>query len=116
MIFGSLILINSPAPYLRVAPALIVGASLATAVFFFFALRAVYKAHKAKPTTGKEGITGEIGEAREDMNPEGLVFVQGELWRATSEGEDIMKGDKVIVKNVDGLRLIVSKLNKKKEV
>jgi len=116
MIFGSLILINSPTPYLRVAPALIIGISLATAVFFFFALRAVYKAHKAKPTTGKEGITGEIGEAREDMNPEGLVFVQGELWMATSEEEDIIKGDKVIVKNVDGLKLIVSKINKKKEV
>jgi membrane-bound serine protease (ClpP class) len=116
MIFGSLILINSPTPYLRVAPALIIGISLATAVFFFFALRAVYKAHKAKPTTGQEGIIGEIGEAREDLNREGLIFVQGELWRATSKEEDIIKGDKVIVKNVDGLKLIVSKLNKKKEV
>ena len=115
MIFGSLMLINSPTPYLQVAPGLIVGMALATAAFFFFAVRAVYKAHRARPTTGQEGIIGEVGEVREDLDPEGLVFVQGELWRAISDGENILRGEKVVIKKVNGLKLIVGKLNKNKE-
>ncbi len=89
--------------------------ALATAAFFFFAVRAVYKAHRARPTTGQEGIIGEVGEVREDLDPEGLVFVQGELWRAISDGENILRGEKVVIKKVNGLKLIVGKLNKNKE-
>lgn len=110
MLLGSLILIDSPAPYLRIAPGLIIGTVLTTAGLFAFAVRAVYKAHKEKPTTGIEGMLGQIGVARTEVNPRGQVFVRGELWSAEAlDGNKIEKDSRIIVQSMSGLVLRVKK-------
>ena len=55
-------------------------------------------------------IIGKEGVAREDIEPgkEGFVFVEGELWRATSE-EKISAGDTVIVIDKKGFILKVKR-------
>jgi membrane-bound serine protease (ClpP class) len=53
---------------------------------------------------------GEIGLVKERIDPEGLIFVHGEYWRATA-GERIEPGEKVEVGGVDGLILKVKKAN-----
>ena len=57
---------------------------------------------------GTDGLIGEIGEVRELIEPEGLVFVHGEYWRAVSE-ERIEPGEKAEVTRVNGLMLTVRK-------
>ncbi|GFP24620.1 ClpP class membrane-bound serine protease [Candidatus Hakubella thermalkaliphila] len=110
MLLGSLILIDSPAPYLRIAPGLIIGTALTTAGFFTFAVRAVYKAHKEKSTTGIEGMLGQIGVARTEVNPRGQVSVRGELWSAEAlDGHKIEKHSRIIVQSMKGLVLRVKK-------
>jgi membrane-bound serine protease (ClpP class) len=110
MILGSLMLFESPEPYLRLSWGVILPTVLMTALFFGFAVSKVIKAHKKKPVTGGEGLTGEEGRADTDIMPEGKVFVRGEYWEAES-AERITKGEKVVVTAVDGMRLKVRKIS-----
>jgi membrane-bound serine protease (ClpP class) len=56
--------------------------------------------------TGKQGLVGEIGVAETALSPGGKVFVHGELWDAVAELE-IPAGERVVVRQVDGLTLRV---------
>jgi len=77
------------------------------AVFFVFAVGAVLRTRLNRSTTGKEGLRGAVGEAREPISPDGYVFVMGELWRAKSTNGAIPVGEEIRVVDVDGLTLIV---------
>ena len=52
-------------------------------------------------------MLGAVGEAREELAPEGLVFVSGALWKAVAEPEPIHAGSAVRVVGRDGLQLKV---------
>jgi membrane-bound serine protease (ClpP class) len=106
MFLGSLMLIESPGPFLKISYKVIVPAVLATAAFFVFAVGAGLRAQMRKPTTGEEGLLGERGVATTDIDRTGQVFIHGELWTASSE-ERIAKGEAVEVRKVDGLKLEV---------
>lgn len=108
MILGSLMLIDTPAAYLRISLQLIAPTALATAAFFSLLVRAVIRAHRIKPATGREGLVGEIGMVRSWGDSYGRVFVQGELWEARGE-EAFREGEEVRVVGVEGLRLWVKK-------
>jgi len=110
MILGSLMLFESPEPYLRLSWSVILPTVLLTTLFFGFAVAKVIKAYKRRPVTGGEGLTGEEGRADTDIMPEGKVFVRGEYWDAESP-ERIIKGEKVVVTAVDGMRLKVRKIS-----
>jgi membrane-bound serine protease (ClpP class) len=79
------------------------------AALFLFAVGAVIRAHRRRPATGKEGLPGKIARARTVLDPEGMVFVEGELWTATSDGDRIEPGEEVVVTKVEGLKLRVVK-------
>lgn len=110
LLFGSLFLIK-PFSYLKVAS----KAASFTASFIFAALillivNFAYRAMRRKVTTGKEGLIGEIGEARNDLAPEGTVYVHGEYWTGkTIDGSTVKKGEKVRVEQISGHILLVTK-------
>ena len=52
------------------------------------------------------GMIGSVGEARTDIDPEGKVFVQGELWNAHAPSR-VQMGEQVVVKKIEGLELEV---------
>jgi membrane-bound serine protease (ClpP class) len=52
--------------------------------------------------------------ARTDLDPDGTVLVQGELWRSTAADGPIERGERVEVSAVDGFRLMVRKVPGKK--
>jgi membrane-bound serine protease (ClpP class) len=108
MVLGSLLLFESPLPYMRASLVVIIMIAIATAIFFLFALGFAVRAHRRKVTTGQKGLEGEIGTARTDLNPEGDVFVEGEIWRAEAD-QPVVKGEKVVVTKVEGLTLKVTK-------
>jgi len=56
-----------------------------------------------------DSIVGSTGIAENELNPEGLIRIHGELWKAVSEAERLEKGSRVIVTGIDGLRLFVRK-------
>ena len=109
MIFGSLLLFESPDPYLRVSWSVILVTSFATAAFFVFAVTKAVAAHRRRPVTGQEGLIGERGRAVSAIAPEGKAFLRGEYWDAWSD-EAIAAGEKVTVVEVEGMRVKVKRL------
>ncbi|MDH4221979.1 MAG: nodulation protein NfeD [candidate division Zixibacteria bacterium] len=112
MVLGSLMLINSPAPYMRVSLTVILTVVIATALFFFFVVGMGIKAQRKKVTTGDKGMLGEIGVARTEIKPEGYVNIHGEIWRAECDPQTdgIEKGEKVKVVGISKLTLKVTKV------
>jgi membrane-bound serine protease (ClpP class) len=68
------------------------------------------KAQRLKPVTGSESMIGKTGEAKEELNPFGMVFIHGELWQAESMSGNIKAGEKIRVKNMKGFKLFVEKV------
>jgi membrane-bound serine protease (ClpP class) len=109
IVFGSLMLFESPAPFLKPSLLIILPIAFVTAIFFFLTFRLAYKAYKRKPVTGIEGLIGLEGIAKTDItNKGGMVIVHGEYWTAYSD-EFIKKDDRIIVEDVKGLKLRVKK-------
>ena len=106
MILGSMMLINTPAPYMRISVGAIIGTAVGTAAFFLFVVGAGVRALHSKTSTGIEGLVGEIGVVRTRLAPRGQVFLHGELWNAEGEGE-VEVGESVRVTGMDGLTLRV---------
>ncbi|HEX9492444.1 MAG TPA: nodulation protein NfeD [Thermoanaerobaculia bacterium] len=106
MIFGALFLVDGPIPEMRVHlfTALIVSVPIGLIAIFLMTL--VMRARRNRVTTGREGMIGEIGVARTQLEPNGKVFVHGELWNAIAR-TSVAEGTRVRVSAVDGLHLIV---------
>jgi membrane-bound serine protease (ClpP class) len=79
--------------------------------FFVIVSTLAFRAYRAKPQSGVEGLIGEVGIVQKPVDPEGLVFVHGEYWRATSS-EKLEPGEMVAVEEVTGLLLKVRKASK----
>ena len=109
LVLGSLLLFPSSEPGLRLSYGVIFVTVLVTTLFFTVVVAKGIQAYRQKPITGKEGMLGERGSAATDLMPDGKVFVRGEYWNASSE-EPIVKGEKVEVIAVQGLRVTVRKL------
>ena len=107
MLLGSLLLIDSPAPYLQISLVVILATVGTAAAFFLFIIAFVIRAHKKKVTTGREGIIGAEGVVRAGN----MVFLQGELWRAECD-EPLEKGDRVVVLGVEHMKVKVEKIRR----
>jgi membrane-bound serine protease (ClpP class) len=113
LLLGSIMLIDiEKEPFLRISYEIIITATLITALFFAVAVSLIVKTHKKKPITGAEGMIGLTGEVKEDLSPEGEVFVHGELWRARAKEGEIKRGKKVKVVGVENLILIVEEVSR----
>ncbi len=106
-IFGAYLLFNTPE--LSVPWGTIIFLAAVTAGFFAFVIAKALLAQRPQPKTGSEVLIGATATVRQALAPEGLVFVEGELWRARSEGETIAVGERVVVTGRDGLWLQVRK-------
>ncbi|HXH49301.1 MAG TPA: nodulation protein NfeD [Terriglobia bacterium] len=106
MIFGSMILINSPWPGTRIYITTVLSVVVPLAVITVVLMRFAWKATRSKAVTGEEGLVNSIGVARTDLNPEGKVLVHGELWDARAE-QHIPPGGRVRVRKVEGFTLHV---------
>jgi membrane-bound serine protease (ClpP class) len=108
-ILGSMMLINSPIPEMRPAMPLIISFALCFGFVFLFLTFKVFQAMKRKLETGREGLIGEAGVAKTDIdNRSGKVFVHGEWWNAVAEGL-IPAGSKIQVEAMENLLLKVKK-------
>ena len=107
-VLGSLILINTrDAPFLEISRSAIVAVSLGLTAFFAFVVGAIVRSRRQRPTTGQEGLVGQVGRARSPLDPAGTVFLNGELWKALSEAGDVAEGELVEIVGTQGLTLVV---------
>ncbi len=109
LFLGSLMLIENPTEYMRISLSAIIPAVLVSGAFFTFAVTKAIRARLTKPTTGMEGLVGEIGTVSTPIDPEGKVSIHGEFWNAVSD-QKIVTGEKVQVVGVTNLKLKVKKV------
>lgn len=85
--------------------------TLMVVLFMVNGMPTMVRTRFATPTIGREGMIGELGEARGVIDPEGVVIVRGAPWRArTNRATPIPAGDPVRVIAIDGLLLEVEPL------
>jgi membrane protein implicated in regulation of membrane protease activity len=65
---------------------------------------------RKRATVGAETLVGRIAVAQTALAPDGQVKLDGELWQARCAGGAGL-GDRVVVRSVDGLRLLVERDN-----
>lgn len=80
-----------------------------TALFFLVIIRASAGYLRLPTASGTPLLVGAEGVARSDLGPRGIAYVAGEEWTAVTEGQPIRSGDRVRVRRVDGVRLIVER-------
>ncbi|MFA6449326.1 MAG: nodulation protein NfeD [bacterium] len=108
MLFGSLMLVDSSDPGMKIDLWLILSVTGTTAFMIVVALAAVIRTHKGRVTTGAQGMIGLKGKAITPLDPEGKVFVHGEIWNARMEsGEAAAEGSRLEVVALDGLNVVV---------
>jgi len=112
LLLGSIMLISAESylEFISISWSVIIPSVALTVLFFVFAIGMGIRAQRRKPTTGFEGIVGEVGEVMSTLKPDGQVRVRGEIWFATSTGGTLKKGTRVVVVRVDGLRVTVEKV------
>jgi membrane-bound serine protease (ClpP class) len=112
-IVGALVLFNSPGtpPFQRVSLPLVVLVALVIGISFAIIVGFALRAMKKPVITGQEGMLGQTGIARTNINPRGQVQSGAELWSAELvEGQEcIHKGEKVEIVRMEGLKVIVKK-------
>jgi membrane-bound ClpP family serine protease len=73
----------------------------------------IYRVQTRRSAIGPESMIGKRGLVAETLDPEGLIEIEGELWKAmTRSGERIEAGEKVVVIGHKGLTLIVERESK----
>ena len=115
IVLGSMMLIQSKAPFLRISLSLIIGVAIFTILFFLLLITLVLKVHKSKVTTGREGEIGERGLTKTILDPEGQVFVRGELWTAISTDGKIDENEPIEVIKIKDLTLWVKRVSSQYE-
>jgi len=111
LLLGMAFLINTGPIGLGVNPIVTLITGVVTLGFFSFFIRKVLAARRQPALSGADAIVGTVGEAREELAPEGLVFVAGALWRATATPAPVHNGSAVRVVGRNGLQLQVVGVN-----
>jgi membrane-bound serine protease (ClpP class) len=107
LILGMAFLVNTGPIGLGVNPFVVAGAAAVTLAFFVLFLRKIWQARRRPAFVGSEILVGATGQAREELAPEGLVFVNGALWKAVASNGPIPVGSPVQVVGRQGLKLEV---------
>ncbi len=108
LLLGSLMLIDSDDPALQISNSVLIPTLLVSVAVSLGTVYMAFKSSKIKSISGVEGLKGAIGVAKSEIDPEGRVMVHGELWNAVGD-EIIHSGEKVVVEEVEGLKIKVKK-------
>ena len=109
LVVGSVFIFPRTGNQAVVNPLLAVVGSVLVAGFLWIAVRKSMEAAGVRPSHDLNGLVGKIGEARTQVEEEGSVQVDGELWSARSE-KTIPAGSSVRVLRREGFVLIVEKI------
>ncbi len=93
----------------RVNPLLIAGMVIVMASVLVFLANRVVTAQRRSVVTGREGFKGSSAIVRTALDPEGLVYFQGELWKAALDHGSAATGEEVVIEGLEGLKLFVTK-------
>ena len=108
LLFGSLMLIDSPLPEMQIGLRLILPVVITLSAIVLFLVTLGLRAQNQPSVTGESGMLHAPGQALTaiDAGGVGRVSTHGEIWSATA-AEPIQPGDRVVVTGMAGLTLTV---------
>jgi membrane-bound serine protease (ClpP class) len=106
LFLGGLMLYEGSDYGVRLSMSVLIPAVAIVSAFFAIVAGLAFKAQVAGARTGRQGLIGEIGMVKQTIDPEGKVFVHGELWKARSASV-LEVGRKIRVVDVEGLTMTV---------
>lgn len=108
-VIGSLMLFDPAGESYQVSLQVALGVAATMALMVGLVVAKLVQVRRAEVVTGQEELIGQVGIVRQELDPVGLVFVHGELWRAKTAGEAIGPGRQVRVEGLeDALTLTVA--------
>jgi membrane-bound ClpP family serine protease len=99
--------------HVPISPPVSVFLAILFIVLTFITSRFLVPAYRRRKTTGAEGLVGLRGCVIEALEPEGVVKICNEYWKAISVEGKVQSGDIVEVISVSGLRLQVRCIERK---
>ncbi len=108
-VLGALLLFDPAGDIYDVSIWVALVIALTLALVIGGAMAKVWQVRRTRPQTGEEELVGSVGIVRRRLDPDGHVFVHGELWQAWTDDGPLDPGDEVRVDRIDGLRLGVSR-------
>lgn len=90
-----------------VAPAVLYPTGLVVGAGVILAGRIAWKSRRAPVVSGTEAMVGRPGRVGQAAGTSGQVLVDGVWWRARTDGEPLREGQRVRVRGIEGLELIV---------
>jgi len=110
LVLGGLFLFD-PAGGVRVSPLAITPVAVVMTLFFGFVVSKAFALRHMPPPLGAHDVVGREGVVLgSGLDPDGVVRVAAEEWRAIAPGGSIPRGGKVRVTSLDGLVLTVEPL------
>jgi membrane-bound serine protease (ClpP class) len=106
LFLGALMLYEGDDPAVRISWSVLIPTVGLVSAFFVGVAGLAFRSQVATTQTGQRGLVGKIGVVKQDLDPDGKVFVHGELWNATA-GVPIGSGRTVRITRVEGLVLTV---------
>lgn len=114
MILGSLFLINRDFPYYQLSWSVMLPVFTLAIIVTWLVIQFGVQALRTRTRTGNEGMVGRIGLAKTDLDPQGNIVVQGEIWHAVSTSP-VPEGQPIQITHLDGLTAHVKPVESQKE-
>jgi membrane-bound serine protease (ClpP class) len=113
-IAGALVLFNTVnvPGFPRISVPLVVTTGVLIAAGFFTIVTIALRARHLPVRTGRETLVGQVGIARSELNPRGMVHVAGDMWTAEDVAcvGPVPEGSRVEIVAVEGLKLKVRRV------
>jgi membrane-bound serine protease (ClpP class) len=100
-VIGSLMLFDPAGENYQVSLQVALGVAATMALMVGLVVAKLVQVRRAEVVTGQEELIGQVGIVRQQLDPVGLVFVHGELWRAKTDRGPIAPGRQVRVEGLD---------------
>ncbi len=105
-IIGSIILMDTDVEGYTVSMPLVITVAAVAAALFSATLLLAARQRKRPIVSGREEMIGAVAEALESFSASGQVRAHGEIWSARAS-EPVVRGQHLLIKNIDGLILEV---------
>ncbi len=98
LVIGSLILFSGSDSSMEFDKSLIIYVAIFFALFVGLLVWAAVRGQRRRVTTGQEGMIGQVALVKIALEPQGMVLMEGELWKAVLDEGSASAGEEVIVK------------------
>jgi membrane-bound serine protease (ClpP class) len=99
-VFGALMLFDPAGDAYQVSVWTAVALAGTLGVLMGAAAWKIVQVRRRPPQTGKDELVGQVGVVRRTLDPDGTVFVHGELWQAHAPDGPIHAGETVVVDSI----------------